>query len=103
MSGYTKGPWLVGANASIYDKNGKLIPMNSSDVIRLVACVNACEGITTEGLEFAYNKNINPLPNMVTREQLENKIKELQWNVFALQTEVDELSCEVQEAYSRND
>jgi hypothetical protein len=109
MSEYTKGLWRASGDYVVC-KIGELsqaticeIYHNEEDAARIVACVNACEGITTEGLEFAYNKNVNPLPNMVTREQLENKIKELQQNVSALQLEVNELSYEVQEAYSRND
>lgn len=65
MSKHTNGPWRTGGGGRfIYDRDGRIIASATrfhdrreigtvfANARRIVACVNACEGIRTEALEW---------------------------------------------------
>ena len=64
---HSRGPWRIGEGGSIYCSPTKVTlggvvctvtdpdhPSANADARRIVACVNACEGISSEALEAGW-------------------------------------------------
>lgn len=103
MSGHTKGPWAVNytkfsevraENGAVIARCVKLTSLTNleANARRIVACVNACEGVSTKHLE-----NNLPIRELVTRHnEVLREIEALKAERAGLVDDINALKDEIQ-------